>query len=255
MIELALHYAARGWPIFPLYPGTKIPLAGSHGCKDATLDPARIETWWTAYPDANVAIATGTPSGLLVIDIDPRKTPEWLANVQSLALPRTFTIRTCSGGWHLYFMLPADSPITIGADLLPGVDWRGTGGYVVAPGSVVNGSTYSIERNDPIVSAPVALLHRVENASRSRRQTASTTTRTGPDGSQHMVIPASRRNDTLARIGCALRRWGVEYDALLVALQVTNAAHCEPPLDDHEVASIAASVSRYASAQAQRTAP
>ncbi len=253
MIELALHYAARGWPVFPLRAGTKIPLARSHGCKDATLDPALIEAWWATYPDANIGIATGKSSGLLVIDIDPRKTPEWLMNVQSLALPRTFSIRTCSGGWHLYFALPANSPITIGADLVPGVDWRGAGGYVVGPGSAVNASTYTIERNDPIVPAPAALLRRIENASRSRRQTASATT--APDGSQHMVIPASRRNDTLARIGCALRRWGVEYDALLVALQATNAAHCEPPLDDPEVASIAASVSRYASAQAQRTAP
>ena len=96
MIDLALHYASKRWPVFPLAAGTKVPAIakerGGHGCTDATLDVKRIEAWWTEYPQANVGIATGSRSGLLVVDIDPRKTTDWLASVNALNLPQTFTL-------------------------------------------------------------------------------------------------------------------------------------------------------------------
>jgi hypothetical protein len=82
----ALAYAARGWPVFPCHgirdgrctcgkpecahPG-KHPLT-RHGFKDATTDPQQIDRWWTDHPDANVAIATGASSDLIVLDLDPR---------------------------------------------------------------------------------------------------------------------------------------------------------------------------------------
>ncbi|EQD41166.1 protein containing DNA primase/polymerase, bifunctional, partial [mine drainage metagenome] len=76
MIELARHYVSRGWPVFPLAAGGKVPAIprerGGHGCLDATLDMNRVEHWWSEYPDANVGISTGRRSGLLVIDVDPR---------------------------------------------------------------------------------------------------------------------------------------------------------------------------------------
>ena len=45
--------------------------ATAHGCKDATTDPERIERWWTATPDANIGVATGS---LLVVDLDVKGT-------------------------------------------------------------------------------------------------------------------------------------------------------------------------------------
>jgi len=249
MIELATHFVSRGWPVFPLAPGGKVPVVprerGGHGCRDASLDLNRVEAWWRDYPDANVGVATGRRSGLLVVDIDPRKTEQWLESVNALALPQTFTVKTWSGGWHLYFTYTFEKRITIGTDLLPGIDWRGEGGYVVAPGSTVEGRLYEIARNLPIIPAPVALIERIEGARRQRREIVSTSRRVGEDGAEHMVIGESRRNDSLMRIGCSIRRWGVELHALLEALRAINADHCEPPLEDAEVRQIAASCVNY----------
>ena len=82
----ALYYASRGWPVLPLYsveggrctcgdaacrsPG-KHPRT-QHGVKDASAKSRQINLWWRWWPSANVGIATGVTSGLLVLDIDPR---------------------------------------------------------------------------------------------------------------------------------------------------------------------------------------
>lgn len=242
MLDFALHYAARGWPIFPLAPNSKVPAIprerGGRGCLDATLDLAQIEGWWREYPDANIGVATGRRSGLLVVDVDPRKTTAWLDSLHSLELPATFTVKTCSGGWHLYFRFSGDERVTIGTDLLPGIDWRGNGGYVVAPGSVVDGAQYEIAKNLPIVRAPESLLERTL-AKRNRPRPA-------PDANGHMTIAAGQRNATLFALACLLRRFGLEYNAILESLRATNGDHCDPPMEDHELRQIAASAMRYA---------
>lgn len=243
MIDVALHYAKTGWPVFPLVAGGKEPAIpkrlGGHGCLDATLDVKRVESWWSEYPDANIGIATGRRSNLLVVDVDCRKTSAWLANLNSLGLPQTFTVRTWSGGFHLYFSLPANSTVTIGTALLEGIDWRATGGYVVGAGSVVGGVTYEICRNVEIGAVPVSLLERIAKHGKGARVAAVS-------ASGGMAIPESKRNEQLFRIGCALRRFGVEAAAILDSLRSINTLHCAPPTDENELRKIAASAVRYA---------
>ena len=242
MLDFALHYARKGWPIFPLAANSKIPAIprerGGRGCLDATLDLAQIESWWREHANANIGIATGRRSGLLVVDVDPRKTTAWLDSLRSLELPPTFTVRTCSAGWHLYLRFSGDERITIGTDLAPGIDWRGNGGYVVAPGSIVNGAQYEIGKNLPIAQAPDSLLERIL-AKRNRP-------RPTPDTNGHMVITNGQRNATLFALACLLRRFGLEYNAIYESLRATNADHCDPPMDDGELRQIAASAMRYA---------
>src|ERR1700757_5358679 len=69
LLDAALGYAARGWAVFPTAPGAKRPLT-AHGVKDATTDPVAILAWWSKWPDANVGIATGAASNLVVFDVD-----------------------------------------------------------------------------------------------------------------------------------------------------------------------------------------
>ena len=70
--DTALAYAARGWPVFPLKPGQKVPLIakrdGGSGVYDATIDPEQIKAWWTRTPDANIGLACG--SYFWVLDVD-----------------------------------------------------------------------------------------------------------------------------------------------------------------------------------------
>ena len=69
LLRAALGYAAAGWPAFPCHPdnpdcqhprgcGCKAPLT-EHGFEDAATDPALIRAWWSRWPGADVAIATG----------------------------------------------------------------------------------------------------------------------------------------------------------------------------------------------------
>lgn len=164
----ALDAAGRGWPVFPLRPGTKRPaLHGETACprtgpcaaghrkweQRATTDPDRIRAAWSLAP-FNVGIATG-PAGLVVVDLDVPKdkgssdapcgatTFEALCERTGQPVPRTRTVRTASGGSHLYFTAPAAVRLhNTAGTLAPLVDTRAWGGYVLAAGSIVDGTRY-----------------------------------------------------------------------------------------------------------------
>lgn len=130
----ALWYAEQGLHVFPLTPGTKIPLKGSGGCHDATTNPNMIDRWWTGNRDLNIGIATG--HHVDVIDIDgPDGVVSWARYADDLPpiLGRVSTPRP--GGNHLYVAAVPGRGNKAG--LLPKVDYRGTGGYVVAPPSII----------------------------------------------------------------------------------------------------------------------
>lgn len=131
----ALNCARRGWLVFPCRPKDKRP-ATRNGFKDATTEKATIVGWWTRRRDCNVAIATGSGSGLLVLDIDPRNGGnESLADLERThgALPQTVTVATGGGGRHYYFTEPRGASCRVLAD---GIDVKANGGYVVAPPSM-----------------------------------------------------------------------------------------------------------------------
>jgi len=86
MMKAALKYAERGWLVFPLKPNAKVPLIpttrGGQGFKDATTDVEQIRKWWTEFPDANIGIATGVVSNLIVLDLDKKN--DGLENFQMM---------------------------------------------------------------------------------------------------------------------------------------------------------------------------
>jgi hypothetical protein len=184
---IAAYRLAITFPIFPVAiyrdaPGhvAKQPIT-PRGFKDASQSPAQITEWWSDNPAAAIGLATGhdLPSGrrLLVIDIDLPNSrnvgkPAGMSALRLLsaigAHTPTRTARTGSGGMHLYYSMPAAANITIGQNLrINGqscaIDWRGRGGYVVAPPSLYPGSAYRWALPSPwtaqtIQCAPGALL-------------------------------------------------------------------------------------------------
>jgi Bifunctional DNA primase/polymerase, N-terminal len=146
VLEQALAYAARGWPVLPCQPGGKTP-ATEHGSRDATTDPARITAWFTRHPGRNLAIATGHP-GPDVLDIDIRPAGSGYPALRRLALAGLTAsaaawIRTPGGGLHAYY-----TGTTQRNGHLPRhhLDFRSAGGYVLAPPSAVNGRPYQVAR-------------------------------------------------------------------------------------------------------------
>ena len=85
-------------------------------------------------------------------------------------LPPTVEVRTGGGGRHVYFRMPDDVDVRNSVDLggLPGLDVRGTGGYVLLPPSDhASGNLYAWIR-DPestrLAEAPGWLLEMMHSA-------------------------------------------------------------------------------------------
>jgi hypothetical protein len=148
----AIAYARRGWRVFPIWPirngrcacgsacgrdAGKHPIGRlvPHGVHDATTEEACITRWWTEVPDANIGIATGAVSGLVVLDVDGEDGEASLAALEREhgPLPLTPTVLTGKGR-HLYFTHPG-VPVPNRVRVAPGLDVRGDAGYVVAPPS------------------------------------------------------------------------------------------------------------------------
>lgn len=137
------YYVSLGFKVFPLSPNTKLPaIKGGKGFKDATDDYHKIDLWQVYYPDANIAIATGEPSSILVVDVDPRNGgDETIAKLagDGFVLPKTATAQTGNGGRHYIFRYRPDirpSKNRLG----PGIDIKTDGGYIVAAPSIIAAS-------------------------------------------------------------------------------------------------------------------
>ena len=171
LLRSALDHVARGWPVFPLRPGDKRPAIRDWEAR-ATTDPNRIRRAWTAAP-YNVGVACGR-AALVVVDLDTPKPgtdvparwrqPGIVDGAKVLAalvehagarLPiQTYTVRTASGGQHLYFTPPEGPPLRNTAGRLGWlIDTRAAGGYVVGAGSTIRGRSYT-----PILDLPVTPL-------------------------------------------------------------------------------------------------
>ena len=77
-------------------------------------------------------------------------------------------------------------------------------------------------------------------------RTCARWSRPPPDADGHMTIRNGQRNATLFALACLLRRFGLEYNAILESLRATNADHCDPQMEDEELRQIAGSAMRYA---------
>ncbi|MCP2247723.1 bifunctional DNA primase/polymerase [Lentzea aerocolonigenes] len=198
LLTHALSAAEMGFYVFPLRPRTKRPALHSaercprtEACRNghlgweqrATTDPKVIERCWSAGP-FNIGIATG-PSGLVVIDLDTRKSPDdvppprWsregirdghdvfaavCAEAREDVPWETRTVRTARGGTHLYFREPSTVELRNtegehGNGLGWKVDTRAHGGYVVGPGSITPDGEYSLTEDRSPLDLPVWLVY------------------------------------------------------------------------------------------------
>jgi hypothetical protein len=144
IVDSAIEYANRGWPVFPCNPSTKQPYT-TNGFKDATTDIDQIYDWWTLRPKAMIGLPTGPSTGFWALDIDLKpgaNGEEELAKLEAAngCLPDTPSVSTPSGGTHYYFKHTAGVKNRGGFE--PGIDVRGDGGYVIAPGSVRDDGCY-----------------------------------------------------------------------------------------------------------------
>jgi hypothetical protein len=133
-----------------------------HGVADARAEVGKVTAWWRHWPEANIGIATGRVSGLVVLDIDPRNGGnEGLIDLQREhgQLPETAIANTGGGGKHLYFKHPGDREVKNCAALggFSGLDLKADGGYVVAsPSNHQSGGSYLWDMAFHVVDIPLA---------------------------------------------------------------------------------------------------
>lgn len=146
LAESAAWYAHNGLAVFPLVPGEKRPIV-RRGLHEATTDPEQVAAWWQQWPQANIGLRTGLRFD--VVDVDGPAGYRSLVVLEDDGLIPATLGRVCTarGGRHIYIAPTGDGNT---AGLLPGIDYRGSGGYVVAPPSrTVTGMWTWLQPLDP----------------------------------------------------------------------------------------------------------
>jgi hypothetical protein len=237
--------ANRGWQLLPLcrhddlsYPERergKVPPRGFiEWQKRATSNFVQLEKWAAEFPGCNWAIACGSASGVVVVDVDG---PEGRASLAALEgkecpFPQTLTVQTGreNGGSHFYYRLRegVDVPNNNSGKIGPKIDVKSIGGYVVVPGSVhATGKQYRfVDPSVPLAELPEWIVERLKGRPpKSEQQQVS--------GEQKIV--KGKRHDTLRDFGWKMLRAGMCAEAVIKALHEVNANQCDPPYSASEM--------------------
>jgi putative DNA primase/helicase len=258
VLECALAYIQKGWKVLPLHtirngqcacgkancssPG-KHP-STANGSKDASCDEADIRRWFSNGIAFNIGIATGSASGLAVLDVDPKNGGD--ETVKQFTIPPTMEVVTGSGGRHYYFTIPQGIEIRNSqGKLAAGIDVRGENGYVVAPPSLhASGNDYrwAVDPRGVKITECPKWIYENKNP---RTQEHKDTRIQGNDQQDDEIIIEGQRNGKLSSIAGAMRRQGCDQEAIFAALININQRQCKPPLSYDELKKIAASIAQY----------
>lgn len=234
-IRTAAHqYVRLGWKVFRLH-GKKPAREGWQ--QEATTDENTVDAWFSPGLGHNLGIATGHASGIFVVDIDPAHGGDdaWREIVAGRELPNTPTGITGRGGTHLYFRMPPGADIRNSqGKIAPGIDVRGTGGYVVAPPSIHPETrhpyTWEIVADPaevPVADAPGWLLSKII-AERVDR----------PKEIPQQIGEGARHEHAISLAGSLYNR-GLARDVIFDCLKAWSLRTCVPPLDDAELRHVA----------------
>lgn len=262
--ELAISYAERGWAIFPIQgvsqespegpfncdcpKRAKCENPGKHpltprGFQDATTNVNIIKAWWGNSPNANIGIATGEVSGIVVVDVDG---PAGVASLAGKEMPDTLMASTGrgDGGIHYYFQWPGFK-VKNAVKLLPGIDIRADGGYAILPGSRhKSGKFYEWQNDAEIAAFPQWTLDKL-------RENAKGPT---PKAAPKSVAKGGRNNYLTNHTGKLRRLRTMSIEQIRAAIHVANTEDLVEPLSEDVVDKIVDSVTKYDSASLLLTA-
>lgn len=156
LLEQAKRLAGQGFRVFPVSIDSKTPECEGWQAQ-ATDDPETADRLWRdpfGQPvPYNIGVMTG--QGLTVLDVDAKKGQPGLESLDELVTflgldDETLTVRTPSGGLHLYFASPGRALRNSASMIRAGLDIRGEGGFVVAPGSQIGDKVYEVVKPAPV---------------------------------------------------------------------------------------------------------
>lgn len=236
--QAAIEYAQRGLAVFPLIPKGKKPSC-EHGFKDATKDVQAIEQWWSKRQSDNVGLACGEVSGnigVIDIDFDAEEGKDGYKFLEAWEreygqLPKTWTVKTARGGKHLYYRFEGETPCNSANEQLA-IDFRGEGGYVMAPPSVhPNGKRVEWETSPD----EIELAWADDNVKAFVTAIRPQNTKEGQRFVLPEVIRKGERDNTLFRYACSLQAQGVDDSQISNLVHEANNSRCEQPLPTQQV--------------------
>lgn len=161
-LQAALAWAKRGFRVFPLEENTREPALGADWRQLATTDETAIRRLWVdpllgTERSYNIGCAC---AGMVVIDVDVKSGKDgYNKYLQAGGHFDTLVVQTTTGGYHCYFNGPDSSNAPIDEN---GVDVRSHNGYVVAPGSSINGIYYQVINDRPMDFVPQGIAARLK---------------------------------------------------------------------------------------------
>jgi len=192
--------------LIPIKVNSKIPaLTEWRHYQTQAPTQAEVAEWKARFPGCNWAMLTGRASGIVVLDVDVRH--NGMDSLNGLVIPCTRTILTQGGGWHYYFVCPPQGCRTV-PSILPGVDLKADGGYVLIPPSSIDGNPYEVAVDAMVFPMPAWLVAKAFPQSADRR------TRRTPSSEWVELLRGvgeGERNATCTRLAGWLLGHGIEH--------------------------------------------
>jgi len=231
VLEHALQYLKDGWSIIPVDKSKK-PLIPWKEFQDRKPTTTEVRTWWSKWPSANIGAVTGKISGVVVVDVDSAEGQSNVELVMGDQIEGIPYVETGGGGRHYYFKHPGTHSISNAVSMLPGVDFRADGGYVVLPPSMHNsGKPYEWRNSDfPIERhVPSSIIN--INAKKEKSQIDW----------EGDITEGARDSELTRRVGKLVQMGMSEKDITPMMIAWSN-NHCKPPLDPRQIDKIVKSI-------------
>lgn len=263
-LAAALAWAKRGFPVFPLQENSRRPaFAGVDWTTIATRDEAAIRALWTdptSGQELNYNIGAMC-NDFVVVDIDVKNGKKGLEEFYSMGGKfDTLTVATTTGGYHLYYYGPESS----NASISDAVDIRSWNGYVVAPGSSIDGIEYKVVQDQELSWIPQPL----ERLLKPRRIRAATEIDTEVDNPAAIqaglnfaltappaIEGALGDNTTFVTAARLTREFALSVPTAFAILRDHWNPRCSPPWDWDELYQKVENAAAYGTADHGRLAP
>jgi hypothetical protein len=250
VMKAALEYIDMGYCVIPIKPDyspsskkfEKKPYVDWKIYQTTLSTKMEIEQWWTKWPKAMIGVLTGSISKISVIDCD---SPEAYQYIQE-QLPDSYLTpiaTTPRGGKHIWYRSNGTRIINkanIIPNIMPHIDSRGEGGYIVAPPSVnEHGQKYEWLPGLALSEvAPQGLPNKIKEIFIYRDVVNSVVSCSEIDttinNNYYKILQEGNRNQDLFKIGIAL---GDGHCQLWMVKQVLEnlAKNCKPPFPEKEL--------------------
>ncbi len=259
----ALSLAAKGFHVFPCEENGKLPVIKDFPNR-ATRDTDQITKWFDGT-NRNIGISTsrfGDSQALVVVDVDVKGDKHGDETVLQLELsgsefPVTLEQSTPSGGRHMLYVAP--EPLRQGVEVFgDGIDIRSRGGYIVGPGSTIDGKAYAqINGHGTLAPCPDWITARLGVDRRDRTGAREPLVGVDPDRAEQRALtylafaPLALEGEggdlTTYRVAAKLKDFGCTEDQTWNLMGENWNDRCSPSWSEDELADKIHNAYRYGS--------